>query len=347
MGALRLAAPCALLLTCAAGVLAGLATGPARATPDDLTSARIRYTRHRTSLVLNCALCHRSPDGGGKLNAYGEGYKRAGKLLAGFEAMDPVDTDADGVVNIDELRADSHPADPKDLPSPSDLDEVWPEDWPLEVVQAPDFIHDVTRVVPTSRVLSDKAAQRVENELHRDLSPYERDCFLLLLKAKSPGSPREDLAGLLFPVTVPGPSGPMQVAVFMAPSRVVAGVVVSRHCEPREPVELPKPAADEARPPAEGEAGPAAGQAPPEPVLGPPEFTKPEHLVGFAAWSLDNADQWPEVLRKIIEGDPGHQAAYEAIAEAVKAALWLAEEVAPRVTESGAVGMPRHERGPE
>jgi len=351
MAGSRLASRCALLLLAAAGMLAGAACRPVGATPDDLTSAKIRYARHRTTLVLNCALCHQSRDGGGKLNAYGEGYKRGGKLFDGFQAMDFPDTDGDGVVNIDELRADSHPADAKDVPSPSDLCDVWPEDWPLELVQATQFIKGVTRVTPTARVLSDKAAGRVEGELHRSLTPYERDCFFVLLKSKPEDSPREELAGLLYPITVKGPSGPMQVAVFMVPYRAVAGLLVTRHCEPLEPIRKPAPAVDteppgagdEEQPPGEGAIQIAGNEGDESEPLGPPAFTKPEHLQGFVAWSLDNADQWPAVLRNIVEGDPEHQAAYEAIAEAVGTALWLAEETAPRVTVSGAVGVPKHE----
>ncbi len=56
----------------------------------------------------SCNACHK--DGGGTaLNPYGEAFKKAGKDLAAFKAIDKQDADGDGFANADEAIAKANP----------------------------------------------------------------------------------------------------------------------------------------------------------------------------------------------------------------------------------------------
>ncbi len=56
----------------------------------------------------SCNACHK--DGGGTpLNEYGTAYKKAGMDIAAFRAIEAIDSDGDGDVNGDEVRAKANP----------------------------------------------------------------------------------------------------------------------------------------------------------------------------------------------------------------------------------------------
>lgn len=84
------------------------------------------YTNYKTAKTSNikkadCVLCHVAK-GKIKLNPYGEDIKKA---LAGSKTLTPeilkqvesLDSDKDGISNIDEIKADSLPGDPKSKPA--------------------------------------------------------------------------------------------------------------------------------------------------------------------------------------------------------------------------------------
>lgn len=326
--------------------LLGLA-GLCLADEDLMQAAKVLYPYHRGSLVLDCTLCHTGQEGGG-LNDYGKDVLEAGAERASLQRIDWRDSDGDGVVNVDELRVDSHPSGGEDFPTPEELEDVRAAEWPVEMVTYPDLLVDVSRVRPTSRVLTDREIQRVERALDRTLTRYERQPFFVVAKADVRGTMRDDLAGAVYVIDLVGPSGPMQVAVFLMPNRVVAGVVVMRHNEAGPmPAEESEAAGEESEDSDvdEDEAGA------PEPIVlpgglmvrppRPMTFTSEEALDAFKRWSLDNEGEWDETVRQLQEWDPDHREVYPRIADAVATALWLAEETMPRPVFQGGVGAPK------
>lgn len=315
---------------------------PTWASEDLLRAARVLYPFHRGSLVVSCTLCHQGAEGGA-LNVYGKDVQSAGSDRRALLQVDWRDSDRDGVMNIDELRVDSHPADRNDTPTPKELAEVRAAEWPLEMVSYPEFLVDVKRVRSTSAVLSEREEGRVSAALERPLSPYERQPFFVVARTDARGTLRDDLAGAIYVIDATGPSGPMQVAVFLLPNRVVAGVIVMRHNEGGPPAEIPSEV--EAQPNEE------ASGAPPEAIVlpgglivRPPRampFTSEEALNVFKRWSLDNQEEWAETVQQLQEWDPDGRSVYPVLAHAVATALWLAEETMPRPIIQGAIGAPR------
>lgn len=65
-----------------------------------------------------CALCHLSPRGGGRRNAFGNDYARIA-VSAGdtyTPALGKIDSDGDGAGNDQEFAAGTHPGDPDSRP---------------------------------------------------------------------------------------------------------------------------------------------------------------------------------------------------------------------------------------
>ncbi len=351
----------------------------ALATEDRMRDARLTYGRyHRGSLVLTCGLCHQAEDGGGKWNAYGEAFRAAGANAEAFPATQFLDPDRDGAVSLYELRADCHPARADDAPTPEAYHEARSLDWSLERLQlAPVFAH-ATRMRVTTRLLSDKQTARVERALDRALTPYERSCQFLLAKGPHPGTRGDQPLGAVYLVDAAGPSGPMQIACYLDASRTVSLLRITFHNEPPPP-----PPPDPVAPPAEGAGGDPSGEEsePPPADPEPPDpretwtihaqtpidlrvyadeeeepeyeswlrkcaFERTEALEAFKGWNLDNEPEWPDLLRETMESDPEHATVYAALTEAVRTALWLAEETMPRLVLDGPIGSVRREVTP-
>jgi hypothetical protein len=61
-------------------------------------------------VTVGCTVCH--PEGNFKeVNSYGKAYNEAGRSVDAVKAIDAVDSDADGVVNVDEIKAGTNPGD--------------------------------------------------------------------------------------------------------------------------------------------------------------------------------------------------------------------------------------------
>lgn len=325
-------------------MMMALACYPCRATEDLLYAARVLYPYYRGSLVVTCGLCHTSQAGGGALNPYGKDVLAAGAQRSSLPQVDWRDSDGDGAMNIDELRVDSHPADRDDFPTPEELADVRATEWPLEMVTYPNLLIDVKQVRATSRLLSQRQEERVSAALGRPLTRYERRPFLVVARSAPRASMRDDLAGAVYVIDTRGPSGPLQVAVFLFPNRVVAGILIMRHNEGEAEAPVGSSAPDGTAEEAEGGVAPQPVLLPGGLVVRPPRpmaFTSEEALDSFKRWSLDNQAEWDETVRRLQEWDPGSREVYPVIAHAVETALWLAEETMPRPVFQGALGMPK------
>jgi hypothetical protein len=62
------------------------------------------------SALDTCLLCHRSQEGGSRLNPYGKAFKESGY---NFEAIEPKDSDGDSFTNLDEINARTFPGNLK------------------------------------------------------------------------------------------------------------------------------------------------------------------------------------------------------------------------------------------
>lgn len=94
-----------LLLVVAALPLAG-------ATPDYLSQFNAKYGTAGTKLD-NCSTCHTGTPNAANINPYAADF--AGNNHD-FAAIEGLDSDGDGVMNIDEINARTFPGDPNDHP---------------------------------------------------------------------------------------------------------------------------------------------------------------------------------------------------------------------------------------
>jgi hypothetical protein len=70
---------------------------------------------------MTCLLCHASY-GGSELTPYGQDFQRYGATPAAFKAIERLDSDGDGALNLDEIAIRSNPGDARSTPAN-------PTDW--------------------------------------------------------------------------------------------------------------------------------------------------------------------------------------------------------------------------
>ena len=70
---------------------------------------------------VSCQLCH-TQGGGSRRNSYGNAFHHAGFDLLAFKKIEELDSDQDGIKNLQEILAKSNPGDTKSIPSA-------PGDW--------------------------------------------------------------------------------------------------------------------------------------------------------------------------------------------------------------------------
>jgi hypothetical protein len=86
---------------------------PAQSTPELQSQFNAKY-QTRGSKLDSCMTCH-TQQAGGKENMYAYGTD-LGAAGGDFAAIEPKDSDGDGVTNIDEIKAEAFPGDPNDKP---------------------------------------------------------------------------------------------------------------------------------------------------------------------------------------------------------------------------------------
>jgi hypothetical protein len=84
---------------------------PAQSTPDNLAAFNRRY-KTQGSKLDSCLTCHQSQSASKEnLNPYGTDFAAANH---DFGAIEPKDSDGDGVTNIDEINKKTFPGNPSD-----------------------------------------------------------------------------------------------------------------------------------------------------------------------------------------------------------------------------------------
>lgn len=69
-----------------------------------------RLWEKKYGYATSCTLCH-SKGGGSQVNSYGSDFQRFGMTAAAFGAIEKRDSDKDGALNIDEIKAKANPGD--------------------------------------------------------------------------------------------------------------------------------------------------------------------------------------------------------------------------------------------
>ncbi len=98
------------------------AYGLAFARPDYLNAFKTLYAPKEGSALAKagCLTCHVEMKDLKKLNPYGADLKKqlekTKDITAALKAIEPLDSDKDGVKNIDEIKAGTLPGDPKSKP---------------------------------------------------------------------------------------------------------------------------------------------------------------------------------------------------------------------------------------
>jgi len=89
---------------------------PVSANTGDLGSIKTKYPKIAGSRLDTCNLCHTASIP--SLNPYGAAYKSKGRNAAAFGLIEALDSDGDGLTNIQEINGLTFPGDPKDPPLP-------------------------------------------------------------------------------------------------------------------------------------------------------------------------------------------------------------------------------------
>ena len=99
----------ALLTSVISAVGFAVMSPPAQSTPEYMSQFNAKY-QMRGGKLDSCLTCHTQQAGGSEnLNPYGTDFGTAGH---DFAAIEPKDSDGDGVTNIDEIKKETFPGDP-------------------------------------------------------------------------------------------------------------------------------------------------------------------------------------------------------------------------------------------
>jgi hypothetical protein len=101
----------ALLSAVISGIGFAALSPPAQSTPDNLSAFNKRYGTTGSKLD-SCLTCHQSQSAAkDNLNPYGKDFAGANH---DFGAIEPKDSDGDGVTNLDEIKKRTFPGNPAD-----------------------------------------------------------------------------------------------------------------------------------------------------------------------------------------------------------------------------------------
>jgi len=118
---------------------------------------------------MTCLLCHASY-GGSELTPYGQDFQRYGATPATFKAIERLDSDGDGALNLGEIAAKANPGDARSTPAS-------PGSWLKNIEESALPIEQLEKLFPGVKTfsalegaLSNKQIQQAESLLGSPLS---------------------------------------------------------------------------------------------------------------------------------------------------------------------------------
>jgi hypothetical protein len=171
---------------------------------------------------VSCNICH-TAGGGSTITDYGRDFLRAGGNFMAFSKIEKLDSDADGVLNIAEIRAKSNPGDARSTPT-------TPGEWLADAnsISVPE--KDLKKLFPTAEAFSAlegslKPAQVTSVELQIGSKLKEEDKVPTFYFAVQGG---KKIAVTQF-VSAPSPKGTVPIAVAMDTKGVVSKIQVLKN----------------------------------------------------------------------------------------------------------------------
>jgi hypothetical protein len=89
----------------------------AQAKSSFLSAMMSQYPQAANSKLNSCVTCHPG-DNPNQFNNYANDYRNSGH---NFSAIEQLDSDGDGVINLDEINAQTYPGDASDTPAPANV----------------------------------------------------------------------------------------------------------------------------------------------------------------------------------------------------------------------------------
>lgn len=108
--------------------------------------AHKRLWERKYGQSTSCILCH-SKGGGSQLNSYGEDFQRFGMTPKAFLDIEKRDSDKDGFINIEEIRAKANPGDPLSTPEK-------PTDWLSRIEESMMPLDELNKIFPEAKKFS-------------------------------------------------------------------------------------------------------------------------------------------------------------------------------------------------
>jgi hypothetical protein len=123
--------------------------------------------------AVRCELCH-SNGGGTERNGFGKAWQKAGETLEAFKAIEAVDSDGDGVKNLDEIKKGSNPGDARSTPDNPGSRWTRGEQIPIPSDQLVMTFGPTDEIQAAEPSLTPEQGRAVEQALGRPLAQDER-----------------------------------------------------------------------------------------------------------------------------------------------------------------------------
>ncbi len=207
----------AIVAVVVAAVVAFVAAPNANALP-----AYSRLYSQRYGYRPSCAACHEN-GGGSAVTDFGRDFLRAGANSQAFARLEPKDSDADGVLNADEVKAKSNPGDARSKPGATG-------DWLADAAQTPVPRGFLTKLFPDAEgfsalegALSADQLARVKGIVGVDLGEADKlPTFYFALK----GGKKFAVVQYVAAASI---AGPISIAVAMNTNATVTAVKVLKN----------------------------------------------------------------------------------------------------------------------
>jgi hypothetical protein len=123
--------------------------------------------------AVRCELCHTN-GGGTERNGFGKAWQKAGETLESFKAIEPADSDGDGVSNLDEIKKGSNPGDARSTPDNPGSRWTRGEQIPIPGDQLVMTFGPTDEIQASEPSVTAEQVKAVEQQIGRPLAQDER-----------------------------------------------------------------------------------------------------------------------------------------------------------------------------